>query len=143
MPAAAESSIKPDINDMLHHICIDDPGPHNQDIGVIMLTGSLRGKSIMAQGGPDTCKFVGGDAHADAGTADKYSPLSLAGLHSLGYSGAILGIMDAFFRITTFIFYLKAFCFQIFFDLFFCRKAGMITTDSDFNIISPLIQPFI
>ena len=86
MPAAAESSIKPDINDMLHHICIDDPGPHNQDIGVIMLTGSLRGKSIMAQGGPDTCKFVGGDAHADAGTADKYSPFSLARLHSLGYS---------------------------------------------------------
>jgi hypothetical protein len=70
------------------------------DLGIIMEAGAVGSKDIIALGGADAAYLIGGDAHADTGTADKDAAVVLAPDDSFGYHQSDIRIIDGVLGIT-------------------------------------------
>jgi hypothetical protein len=55
------------------------------DLSIVMASGAAGGKNVIALGGPYPPHFVGGNAHANAGTADENTPVKLTSDDSLSH----------------------------------------------------------
>jgi hypothetical protein len=64
------------------------------DLSIIMQSGTMSGKNIMALGRPYPPYFIGGDAHADAGAAYQYTPVTFASDDGLGHLHGDIGIVN-------------------------------------------------
>jgi hypothetical protein len=69
------------------------------DLSIIMQSGPVSRKNIIALGRPYPPHFIGGNAHADAGAAYQYAPVKLAPDDGLGYLHGDIRIVNRIFGI--------------------------------------------
>jgi hypothetical protein len=70
------------------------------DLSIVVQTGAVGGKDIIALGGPDSPHFVGGDAHADAGAAYQDTSIIIAPDNRFGNLHGNIRIISRIVRIT-------------------------------------------
>jgi hypothetical protein len=70
MAAAIKRGAKPNVHNAFHKRLPQQVGAKAQHIGVVMRATELSAEFILRQSGANTLDFVGGDAHANASSAN-------------------------------------------------------------------------
>jgi hypothetical protein len=100
MPSTLELSAEEVLNDSLY-LRFALLRRQAANLSVIMQSGTVSGKNIVALGGPYPSHFIGGDAHANAGAAYQYASIILTSDDSLGHLHGDIGIVNRILRIAT------------------------------------------
>jgi len=69
--ALADGGVEEDFDDLANLVFAEQVGAEADDIAVIVFAGAVGGYVVVDEGGADAADFVGGDAHADAGTVEE------------------------------------------------------------------------
>ena len=96
MASTFKVSMQPGVQDVFHTFIVHIGGSQAEQVGIIVLAGKGRSRGRAAEGGADAHPAVGGNAHADAGPADKdaavVGAVSNAACDCIGVVGIITGI---------------------------------------------------
>jgi hypothetical protein len=92
VPTALELGAEKILNDNLC-LCLTLLRRQTTNLSVVMKSGAVSGKDIVALGGPYPSHLIGGDAHADAGAAYQDTSIELAPDDSLSHLHGDIGII--------------------------------------------------
>ena len=80
-----ERSIQPGIYDLQSQTTGRYSGAQSQDVGIVVLSGSLCTKAVTTQCAADALDAVSSDGDTDTGTTDQNTLLTLAGQYGVSY----------------------------------------------------------
>ena len=95
-----------------------------ENVGVVVLTRQSRGKGVRAAGGANAAVLVGGDGHADAGSADQEAEIGFFILERFTDLLRVDRIITAVRRVRADVGHRVAVFFQMRNDLFFNSTAA-------------------
>jgi hypothetical protein len=111
-------------------------GSQAADLGVVVLSGAVGRKNIMALGGADAPYFVGCDTHTDAGPAYQDGPVVFASRHRPGYFFGDIRVIYGVVGIAAEVLDAVAGCFDDGQDEFFKGAAPVVVADCDTHCLA-------